>query len=82
MKGGFIKSHKHLNRNKMESKTKNAKRRRHNNRQATHCRIRNRVGTSYGQPVPVGFYLHPLLDNDGKPDREKIVKRFNTKYDG
>jgi hypothetical protein len=66
----------------MESKTKNAKRRRNSNRQATYYRIRNRVGTSYGQPVPVGFYLHPLLDNDGKTDREKIVERFNTEYDG
>jgi hypothetical protein len=36
-----------------------------------------RVGTSYGQPVHIGFYLNPILDKSGKTDREKIVELFN-----
>jgi hypothetical protein len=59
-------------------KNSNAKRRKNSNRPASHYRIRNRVGTSFGQPVPVGFYLNPLLDGEGNADRGKIVERFHT----
>lgn len=63
----------------MESKTKitNAGRRRKSNRRAARYHPRNRVGTSFGQPVPVGFYLNPLLNRNGGVDREKIVELFN-----
>jgi hypothetical protein len=68
----------------MENKTKNtdAKRRRHSNRSTTPYCIRNRVGTSFGQPVHIGFYLHPVLDNNGNADREKMVELFNTESHG
>jgi hypothetical protein len=68
----------------MESKTKNtdARRRRNSNRCTTHYRIRNRVGTSFGEPVHIGFYLNPVLDNEGKTDRGKMVELFNTEYYG
>jgi hypothetical protein len=68
----------------MESKTKitNAGRRRKSNRHAGYYRLRNRVGTSFGQPVHIGFYLNPVLNGNGGVDREKIVERFNTEYYG
>jgi DNA polymerase III sliding clamp (beta) subunit (PCNA family) len=64
----------------MENKTKstNTKRRKNSNRYAT----RNRVGTSFGEPVHIGFYLNHVLDGEGKTDREKIVELFNTEYYG
>jgi hypothetical protein len=49
-------------------KTSKAKRQRHS----------NRTGTSSGQPVHISFYLHPTLDEDGKPDPVKIIELFNT----
>jgi hypothetical protein len=68
----------------MESKTKNtdAKRRRHSNRPATPYRLRNRAGSSFGQPVHIGFYLNPVLDKNGNTDREKMVELFNTESYG
>jgi single-stranded DNA-specific DHH superfamily exonuclease len=70
----------------MESKTKNtdAKRRRHSNRPATsyRIRIRNRAGSSFGQPVHIGFYLNPVLDSNGNADRKKMVELFNTESHG
>jgi hypothetical protein len=66
----------------MGNKTSNTKRRRNSNRPASHYRIRNRVGTSFGQPVHIGFYLNPVLYDEGKTDREKIVKLFNTECCG
>ncbi|GAB6010465.1 hypothetical protein [Dysgonomonas reticulitermitis] len=64
----------------MEIKTKitGAGRRRSSNRHAGYYRIRNRVGTSFGQPVHIGFYLNAILDGDGGVDRNRIVGLFNT----
>jgi hypothetical protein len=50
---------------------------RHSNRRAGYYCIRHRMGTSFGQPVHIDFYLKPLLDSEGKTDREKIIERFN-----
>jgi hypothetical protein len=67
----------------MQNKTaSNARRRRNSNRHASRYRIRNRVGTSFGQPADTGFYLNPVPDNEGKTDREKIVKLFNMESYG
>jgi hypothetical protein len=64
---------------KMENKTKNATQRKNRSRSASHYHTRHRAGTSFGQPVPIAFYLDPLSDNEGKTDRKKIVELFNTK---
>ena len=53
-----------------------ARRRRTTNRQAKYHRLRNRMNTSYGQPVHVSVYLHPLREADGNVNREKIINRF------
>jgi DNA polymerase III sliding clamp (beta) subunit (PCNA family) len=45
-------------------------------------RIRNRMGTSFGHPVHISFYLNPVLDGEGKTDRKKIVELFNTESYG
>jgi hypothetical protein len=59
-------------------KNSSVRRRRKGNRHASRYRIRNRVGTSFGQPVHIGFYLNPVLDSEGNADRGKIVELFNT----
>jgi len=59
-----------------------ARRRRISNRHASYYNPRNRMNTSYGQPVHISFYLNPVLDMDGEPDREKIIKLFNTECYG
>jgi hypothetical protein len=68
----------------MESKTKNtdARRRKHSTRPATSYRIRNRAGSSFGQPVHIGFYHNPVLDSNGNADRKKMVELFNTESYG
>jgi hypothetical protein len=67
---------------KSKANITDAGRRSHSTRPAIPYRIRNRAGTSFGQPVSVGFYLHPVLDSNGKTDREKIVELFNIESYG
>ena len=62
--------------------TTKARRRRTSNRHASNYRFHRRMNTSYGQPVHISFYLNPVLDIDGEPDREKIIKLFNTECYG
>jgi hypothetical protein len=37
-----------------------------------------RVNTSCGQPVPLRFYIRPMINAGGKVDRKKIIELFNT----
>jgi hypothetical protein len=56
---------------KSETNITDAVRQSHSTRPATAYRIRIRAGTSFGQPVPVGFYLHPVLDENSGVNRKK-----------
>ena len=41
-----------------------------------HC-LPGRVGTSYGQPVPVSFYLDGVREAFGKRDLKKVYELLN-----
>jgi len=57
-------------------------RRRTGKRHRVYYRIRNRVGTSYGQPVHISSYINPLMGADGNIDREKFINFFNSECYG
>jgi hypothetical protein len=53
-------------------------RRRNNNRitRYPYC-LPGRVGTSYGQPVHISFYLDSIQEAFGKRDLKKVYELFN-----
>ncbi|MDR1865546.1 MAG: hypothetical protein LBR08_08245 [Bacteroidales bacterium] len=66
----------------MQTTKENSSTKRPDNHHAVCYHIRNLMGTSYGQPVHLRFYLHPLMNAGGKTDREKIVELFNAENYG
>ena len=67
----------------MQTAKTTGRRRRNSNRTAT-CRycLPARVGTSYGQPVHISFYLDVLKEAFGKRDLKKVYELFNPQCHG
>jgi len=42
----------------------------------------SRMNTSFGQPVPIRFYIQPLMESNGNLSREKFINFFKTEYYG